>query len=175
MNPRYFIGITLPENFSRKVEQLQRDLFLPGKVMHPLKPHITLLHPDLLQALPPQHFIPKIQKTADSFLPFEIELIKTDLFDNRVLYIDVSSEDLMDFQKKLVNLLPENIKAQYLIGRPYRPHITLVQAKPKQNLSSKLIEDFRYKTKPLLPARFSASYITQFTWIRPRTYKIKKI
>lgn len=175
MNDRYFIGITLPGNLSREIEQLQRDLFQPRKVMHPLKPHITLLHPDLLQTLPPDYFVQKIKEIADHSLPFEVKLTGINMFDKRVLYIGVSFENLMDFQEKLVNLLPEDIKARYLTSRPYKPHVTIVQSKPKQNLPQKLIGNFQNKVEPMLPAKFPVTHLAQFTWIRPRTYKIKKI
>lgn len=175
MNPRYFIGITLPDGLSKKIESLQQEFLQPGKVMFPLKPHITLLHPNLLETAAPSHFIPKIKNIAKKDLPIKIDLTGTNMFDERVLYLDVSSKNLIKLQNDLASILPDRIRGQYLIGRSYKPHVTIVQAKPKQNLPPELIAGLKAKINPMLPVSFTTTQITQFTWLRPRTYKINEI
>lgn len=175
MQPRYFIAIILPDDIRHRIGKVQHELFQPGKVMQPLKPHITLLHPNMLMSLPPMHFVPKIKKVADQILPIKIKLTKTDLFDDRVLHIAVESSEIYKLYDELVNHLPEEIKARYTVGRPFVPHITLNQAKPKQSLDSALIDKFKEKIDPLLPQTFTVNNLHQFKWLRPRIYKITAI
>ena len=175
MQPRYFIGIVLPTELSTKISRLQHDLLMPGKVMPPLVPHITLLDPNSLMTLAPSYFTPKVTALAAKILPIEVNLKRVEMFDRRVLYIAAEGSDLIELQKELVGLLPDKVKAQYIIGREFSPHVTLVQAKPKQNLSEELIKSFKNKLEPLLPYRFTVNHLAQFTWQSPRNYKVEAI
>lgn len=175
MHPRYFIGITIPEDLSSKIEKVQQNL-LPGhKVMAPLLPHITLLHPNILMTVSPLYLVPKLNEITADYLPLDIELIKTALFDKRVLHIAVKSPELIKLQSALVQLLPDDIRARYQIGRAFTPHVTLAQAKPLQQLSDELIDGFEHALDPLLPKKFKAEKLSQFTWVKPREYKIETI
>lgn len=175
MQPRYFIGITLSRALSRTIAQAQDKLITRNTklVMEPLVPHITLLHPDLLMTLPPSHFIPKIKQVADTQLPLTISLEKPAMFDQRVLHISVHSPALIELQKNLVTLLPDQIRAQYEVGRQYTPHVTLLQAKPMQKLPLELIDEFKTRFEPLFPQSFTAYHLAQFHWLRPRSYMVE--
>lgn len=175
MQSRYFIGITLPEKLAKDIAHIQEQLLHGQNVMEPLVPHITLLHPNILMTLSPLYFIPLVQESANSSLPVRVELTKTALFDDRVLHIAVKSSELLRLQKKLVELLPDDIRARYQVGRTYTPHVTLAQAKPLQRLEPSLIEAFKRKVDPLLPLKFEAGNLSQFTWVRPRKYSIRTI
>lgn len=175
MNPRYFIGILLPDDLRHMIAGVQHELFQPGNVMQPLKPHITLLHPDELSTLHPLHFVPKIKEVADQLLPVKIKLDKVSMFDKRVLYLNVLAPDLTKLHQYLATLLPEDVLAQYHVSRPFHPHVTLAQAKPNQDLSPELVTEFCSRIEPLLPQTFSAQNLTEFRWLRPRVYKINDI
>jgi 2'-5' RNA ligase len=175
MQPRYFIGITLPESLSEKIAKAQTELFGGHKVMEPLAAHITLLHPNILMTLSPLYFIPKVKEIAGTELPIDVELTKTTLFDERVLHIAVKSPELSALQQKLVELLPDDIRARYEVGRSFMPHVTLAQAKPLQKLDPALIEQMKKRIDPLLPKKFEAASLSQFTWIRPRKYRIQSV
>jgi 2'-5' RNA ligase len=175
MQPRYFIGITLPDSLSEKITLAQHELFSTHKVMEPLTPHITLLHPNILMTLSPLYFLPKVKEIADAELPIAIELSKTAIFDDRVLHIAVKSPGLLALQKKLVGLLPDDIRARYEVGRDYTPHVTLAQAKPLQGLDPLLVEQLQARVDSLLPKTFETANISKFTWIRPRKYKIQHV
>jgi 2'-5' RNA ligase len=175
MQPRYFIGITLPDTIGKKISEVQ-GRFLSGQdVMEALVPHITLLHPNILMTLSPLYFIPQVKQVADDLLPIKIELAKTAMFDDRVLHIAVKSPELLKLQKSLVELLPDDIRARYEVGRMYTPHVTLAQAKPLKRLDPALTEAVKKQINPLLPEKFEAAQVSQFTWIRPRKYKIQTI
>lgn len=175
MSNRYFIGIILPEDLIKSIAHIQRDLLVPHKVMPPLVPHITLLDPNTLSTVNAVEFLPAVKEIARANLPINISLRHTSLFGQRVLHIAAESPKLLALQQQLVGLLPEAVRLKYQSGRPFRPHATLAQAKPSQNLSPRLVESFREQIDPLLPQSFTAENLTHFQWIRPRTYKLSLI
>ena len=179
MQNRYFIAITLPSRISKFISNVQDELLAEymtnHNVMQPLVPHITLLHPNVLETLPPDHFLPKVKHSTDSIFPIQINFESIDSFEQRVMHIDVNSPHLYELQTKLVGLLPARVRAQYLVGRPYKAHITLAQVKPKQNLPAELIKNLTSKIEPILPCSFEATELVCFKWIRPRTYEVRKI
>lgn len=143
--------------------------------MEPLVPHITLLHPNILQTVSPIYLIPLVKQIAETELPIHIELTGTAMFDKRVLHIAVNSPRMINLQAKLVDLLPPDIKARYEIGRKYTPHVTLLQAKPLQALDPSIIKQFENELKAQLPHAFEANKLTIFTWQGPRRYKVEDI
>lgn len=172
MQPRYFIGLTLPDGLTRQIDEIRSRLLAGHKIMEPLVPHITLLHPNVLMSVPRQHVIPRMQQLASEHLPFKVELTHTGLFDQRVLYIAVSCPELTALRKALIGLLPENVQASYEIGRQFTPHVTIAQAKPMQKLPETLIEDLAAALNPLLPVVYKAEKLYSFVWVRPRLYKV---
>ncbi len=175
MQPRYFVGVTLPAELSREIEAVQQDLFVPGNVMEPLVPHITLLSPNHLESLAPSYIIPIVEKVARARLPVVVNLGKTALFDQRVLYISASSPELVELQSELVKLLPDRVRAMYEVGRRFVPHVTLAQAKPKKKLAPELIDQYRALIDSLMPRDFTANHLTQFTRTHPRIYRLKQL
>lgn len=175
MNPRYFIGITLPDDLSRKIASIQLELLTSRFVMEPLVPHITLLDPNTLLELSPMYFVPKVRQAAKDFLPLDIELADLDSFDRRALFISVKSQKIRSLREELVSILPDHIRSKHTVSREFIPHVTLAQAKPNQKLEHTLIDVFRKQITPLLPREFAVSSLDQFQWIRPRTYKVKRI
>lgn len=165
----------MPDELSTAVSQAQKKLLVPGQVMDPLVPHVTLLDPNMLMELSPTYFLPKVRQTAAVTLPFEVTLTHLDMFDSRVLFIRAESSELIKLRKDLVKLIPEKIRAQYTVNREYIPHVTLAQAKPNQHLSDEQITNIKTKIQPLLPQIITVRSLNQFQWIRPRTYRIKKI
>jgi 2'-5' RNA ligase len=172
---RYFIGISLPDAISEQISALQSNLFDAQGMQPPLVPHITLLHPNVLMTLSPMYFLPKVKEIAASLLPIEVHLTQVDSFGKRVQYIVVESPALIKLQESLVELLPEKIRAQYYVGREFTPHVTLAQAKPRQQLQAATFQQFTDVITPLLPYKFLATELTQFTWEGPRKYKINPI
>src|SRR5690606_37134575 len=114
--------------------------------------------------LSPVYLVPKIKIITDAELPIEIELSKTGMFDDRVLHIAVHSPSLMKLRHTLVDLLPDDIRARYEIGRDFSPHVTSAQAKPRQRLDATLLEQLRQSIDSLLPIKFEVRHLQQFTW-----------
>jgi 2'-5' RNA ligase len=169
MEGRYFIAIRLPDDISSIIETAQKEL-LPGySVMQPFQPHITLLPPNVLDGLPPESITANIKASAESYFPIPIELVRTGVFEKRVLHIEILSPKMIKLQKELMDLLPTENRAKS--DRQFMPHITLAQAKPKQDLPDELIEKLKERINPYLPQRFKAVSISKFKWLRPRTYQ----
>lgn len=175
MQPRYFIAIELPEAFSQQLSERQKLLNLSSQILEPLAPHITLLHPSILETLAPSHFVPKIKHVTDQFLPFEVRLVQTAMFDHHVLHIAVDSPELLAMRERLLAVLPDKVRAEYLIGRRFTPHVTLLQAKPGQKLDEALIGRAKSVFAPMLPFSFTAAHVTKFTWERPRSYRLETV
>lgn len=143
--------------------------------MKPLVPHITLLHPNILMTVSPMYLLPLVKEAAAEFLPLSIELTGTAMFDSRVLYAAVKSPGLLKLQKRLVELLPDDVRARYMVGREFTPHVTLLQAKPLQSLDSELVAGFKTRIKTHLPASFKAQTLTSFTQQHARSYRVAAI
>lgn len=171
MNPRYFIGVSLPDDITSKIQDVQGALLGKESVMEPLIPHITLLHPNILMTLSPLYFIPKVSHATQTFLPFNVELTGIAQFDTRVLYIAVKSPRLTKLQRSLVELLPDDIQARYMAGRHYTPHVTLAQAKPLQKLDPDLVALFEKELQSLLQTKFDVKSLAQFKSHGPRRYQ----
>lgn len=175
MHPRYFVGIALPNVLSEQIQTIQTAVLKNRPVMEPLVPHITLLHPNILMTLSPLYFIPIIKEASQALLPISVELTGIDMFDERVLYIAVKCPGLITLQEKLVGMLPDDIRARYEVGREYTPHVTIAQAKPLQTLSRDVAHHLRRDLNQLLPTKFTAKALTQFTWQADRRYSILTI
>lgn len=175
VQPRNFIGITLPEDLSSNIELVQRELLIPGQVMEPLVPHITLLPPQCLETLAPAYIRSQVESVAKSHLPLAIHLGKTALFDRRIIYISVDETGLQELHGALISLLPDKTRAAYIVGREFIPHITIAQAKPKQELADDLIYTYRERIDSLLPQDFTVRHLTHFTRVAPRRYKLEQI
>lgn len=170
MEQRYFVGITLPKDLSQIISDIQKELLVPHKILTPLVPHITLLEPNLLETMPPDALMPQIKRVAEGVLPIQITLTRTACFDKRVLYIEAQNGELSELRNQLIGLLPEPPAR-----RQFQPHVTVAQAKHNQTLTEASIESYRERIEPLLPASFTASQLSYFEWIHPRTYALYDI
>ncbi|HEX5456059.1 MAG TPA: 2'-5' RNA ligase family protein [Candidatus Saccharimonadales bacterium] len=173
MENRYFIAFSLPDDVGRIITDAQNELLDGYLVMQPFQPHITLVPPNVLDKIPPESILPDLKSVAGKFLPLRIKLSGFGMFENRVLYITATGPKLADLQNSLIQTLP--YEAQSKSNRGFIPHITLAQAKPKQELSGELIHKLKDIIGPSLPLVFETKNISKFKWLRPRTYEDKVI
>lgn len=166
---RYFIAVSLPEDIGRIITDAQKELLGGYMVMQPFQPHITLVPPNVLDKIPPESVMPSLKTAADKFLPMRIELSGFGMFEKRVLYIHATGTKLAALQIALLQVLPYEALARS--NRDFKPHITLAQAKPNQELSDKLIESLEARIAPALPLNFETKNISKFKWLKPRTYE----
>jgi 2'-5' RNA ligase len=117
MNGYYFLGIPLPKGLQESVEDFRSKFPRLGNLK--TKPHITLTAPLKLTSdrdLP----LVEIEKVFKEHAPLNIHYGPVANFGNRILYLAVISNDLIQLQLRLAELwsLKEN--------RPYHPHITIL-------------------------------------------------
>lgn len=167
---RWFIGVLLPAELSATITELQRNLVDEQTMLKPLIPHITLIHPNPLIELSPLYFAPIAKLAAQHLLPCKVNLQRVSIFNKNVLHIAVESPELEKIHNKIVSVLPHHIKAQYFVGREFKPHVTLAQARGRNELTKEFVKDFTEKINPILPARFMAEKLTRYEWQGTRTY-----
>lgn len=173
MQERYFIAISLPDDVAKIITDAQKELLDGYLVMQPFQPHITLVPPNVLDKIPPDLIVPQIKTAAEPYLPIQITLDNFGIFEKRVLYINAISPVLAALQSKLMHVLPYEALARS--DRKFVPHLTLAQAKPKQDLPDELIDNLKQRIEPHLPLNFEAKNISKFKWLKPRTYQDTEI
>lgn len=173
-HPTYFIGLSLPPEFSESIFSYKWRLFdETDHALKPLVPHITLLHPPSLSDTPPENILPQVRKLSAPLLPLTVSLGSIEAFDSTVLYIRARSTELETLQSQLVKLLPQESQAVYH-QRGFTPHITLVQVRRPHTLD---IEALRLRTnlELTLPSQFTAENISYFVRTQPREYRAEPI
>lgn len=173
--PIYFIGVALPEPLNAQVSKLMWELYDKDnpRMLKPLLPHVTLLHPPALRGTMPEDLIPEVQKAAAPYLPLNIELAGINFYGDQVCALQAESLSLHSLYQKLIPTLPFEVQAAQL-KRGFSPHVTLTQIKHPQTLD-------RGKTAGTteqaisLPIRFEVTSLTCFKRILPRTYRPETI
>lgn len=117
---KYFIGASIPENYKNKIEMVRTKFrFLTTE------PHITIVPPP---ALPDEDtFIRDVIEICKKTRSFEIKLDGLGQFGNRVLYVGVKSQGLVDLYENIYSEL--NLEKE---KRGYAPHLTIVKQRPKR-------------------------------------------
>lgn len=112
---KYFIGIQLPESYRKRIENV-RDKFNFNSTI----PHITIIAPPLLPE--DDIFIKDLIDVCSHIEPFEVNLTGLNNFSDRVLYIDMNSDEIINLNKAIregLNLEEPNKK--------FIPHLTIVK------------------------------------------------
>lgn len=172
MEYRYFIGIHPPAAFAQALADMQRQYFNPTHIMSPLQPHITLLPPPAVGAVQPDVLSQQAANIAGAHLPCPIALFKPLLFGKHTLAIEVVSPELQRLYRELLVILPANRLAHTFRDRPFRPHITICQARRGSRLPPNLLQQYQQAVFPLLPYTFMATRLARYDWTAPRTYTI---
>jgi 2'-5' RNA ligase len=154
---KYFIAIVPPEPLQNNLMELKRELSVryatKGALRSPA--HITLHMPFELEGQKELRFLNAIQQLSFSLRPFEISLSGFDVFEPRVLFVDVlTSEQLLLLREMLV----EWVKTQFSIfnqsddKRGFHPHITIAFRDFKKPMFYQAWNEFRER-------KFSASFL----------------
>ncbi len=117
---KYFIGASIPNSYKNKIEMLRAQFkFLTTE------PHITIVPPP---ALPDEdYFIKDLIEVCKNTKPFKIKLNRLGQFGNRVLYVNVISNELIDLYENIYDKLSLEKEK-----RGYTPHLTIVKQRPKR-------------------------------------------
>jgi 2'-5' RNA ligase len=163
----YFIGLKLPNELEAVVNNIQDEL-QNSRLLTPLVPHITLLHPALLEEVDESDLLPRMYAIAQKSMPLRVELGEVATYDNRSVHISVRSPQLFELQQALVQLLPHDIIARHRYA--FTPHVTLAQSVHGKSVPDMLEAAYREKLEPFIPCYFQADEITYFDWQKPRHY-----
>ncbi len=143
---KYFIGASIPENYKNNIEMLRaRFRFLTTE------PHITIVPPP---ALPDEDsFIKDVIEICKKTKSFNVNLNGLGQFGNRVLYVGVESQGLIDLYNNIYRKL--NLEKE---ERGYTPHLTIVKQRPKRPIDIEKIKS-----------------IAEINLINPPTYLLNSI
>lgn len=170
----YFIGIALPPSLDTRLADLKWRLYdKKGRMLKPVLPHVTLLHPPSLQGIMPDELIPRVREAAERYLPLTLELSGVAFFGKQVCYLNVESLPLHSLQAQLVNLLPPEARSLHY-ARPYLPHITVAQKYEPNYLDTTDVQK-EVEAAITLPLRVTVRSVACFTRILPRVYKPETI
>lgn len=125
---KYFIGAPIPNSYKNKIEMLRAEFkFLTTE------PHITIVPPP---SLPDEDsFIGDLVEVCKKIKPFKVKLKSIGQFGNRVLYVNVHSEELMNLYENIFMTL--NIEKE---KRDYTPHLTIVKQRPKRPVDIEIVK-----------------------------------
>lgn len=166
----YFVGIALPPELDDPIRRFQVSHYDPEIMKPPLTPHITLLHPNALSEIHSTYILPKIKQAAGRFLPLSIRLHTPELLGDSLLYCPVESSVIESLQQTLVSLLPSKIQAAHYVGKDFMPHVTLLQAAPRQKLPAEISQAAVRQLGGHIPTDFTAIQLSVFSWQGPRRY-----
>jgi 2'-5' RNA ligase len=115
---KYFVGIVPSKNIYDTILNIQTQ-FGDNRV----EPHITLCPP--ATPLNEPAWLEAIKSVTTQFEPFTIELPATGFFGNRVLFIDVKSEEVYALQTQLASSIKSFEPPSPKSNNKYHPHLTL--------------------------------------------------
>lgn len=170
----YFIGIALPVELARRVSHLQWQLHEQDeRLLAPILPHVTLLHPPSLQGIMPAELLPRVHEAAARYLPMTLTITDVGFFGKRICYLKVESFSLESLQSHLVRLLPPEAQRLHY-KRPYVPHITMAQLYDPDVLDRAALTAAIHASLPP-PITFTVDSVSRFRRILPRQYRPEEI
>ncbi|WP_273834049.1 2'-5' RNA ligase family protein [Guptibacillus sedimenti] len=126
MPSQYFIGITPPPDYLKKVEHFQHK-WLDSPIV---EPHITLKAQGGLT--PDKEWIEKVRAVCKSLHPFTITLAKPNYFGDNILYLSILSDELYPLHEAIVRAISPSQKLinqyQYFELDDFVAHLTLGKA-----------------------------------------------
>jgi 2'-5' RNA ligase len=135
MTTQYFIGITPPSDYQKKVEHFQHE-WLGSPIV---EPHITLKAQGGLTS--DKEWIKKVKTVCKSIHPFTITLAKPNYFGDNILYLSVLSEKLYPVHEAIVKAISpsEDLIQQYFELENFVAHLTL--GKEQYGLTKEALND----------------------------------
>jgi 2'-5' RNA ligase len=146
MPSQYFIGITPPPDYLKKVEHFQHK-WLDFLIV---EPHITLKAQGGLTS--DKEWIKKVKTVCKSTHPFTITLAKPNYFGDNILYLSVLSDELHPFHEAIVKAISpsEDLIQQYFELENFVAHLTL--GKEQHGLTKKALKEMAHTAeKELTP------------------------
>lgn len=114
---QYFIGIKVPNNYSKTIQNIRESLNLKTT-----EPHITIIPPNILPN--DDIFIKDLILCCSNISQFDIEIADIGKFDDRVIFLKINSSKISNVKNKIVNAL--NLTEE---KRRFVPHLTILKRK----------------------------------------------
>ncbi len=137
---QYFIGIKVPNNYSFTIQAIREILNL-----NTTEPHITVIPPNILPN--DDIFIKDLIFICSNISKFDIEINDIGQFDDRVIYLKTSSNELKNVKDKIVKGLDLTESK-----RAFVPHLTIYKRK---FINKANIEKIQQIVKSKLPKKQS--------------------
>ena len=121
MTPQYFIGISPPYDYLKRVEHFQHQ-WLHSLIV---EPHITLKAQGGLT--PDKKWIEKVKTVCKRTQPFTITLGKPNYFGDNILYLSILSDELYPLHEAIVRAISpsKEVIKQYFELDDFVAHLTL--------------------------------------------------
>ncbi|WP_273851894.1 2'-5' RNA ligase family protein [Guptibacillus spartinae] len=135
MPSQYFIGITPPLDYVKKVENFQHQ-WLDSLIV---EPHITLKAQGGLTH--DREWVEKVKWVCKSTQPFTISLAKPNYFGDNILYLSVRSNELYPLHEAIVKAISpsEQLINHYFELEDFVAHLTL--GKEQHGLTKEELRD----------------------------------
>jgi 2'-5' RNA ligase len=122
---RYFIGIVPPKDIQKKIVNFQKHFFSKEVI----EPHITIKAQGGL--IEDMFWLDKVKSYLKEQSSFYVELKDFGKFDGHVLYIHVSSNDIVRIHNDLIKIInpSRELLEKYFEEKNYIPHLTLAETR----------------------------------------------
>jgi len=114
---QYFIGIKIPNNYSKTIQIIRESLNLKTT-----EPHITIIPPNILPN--DDIFIKDLILCCSNVSQFDVEIADIGKFDDRVIFLKINSDEISNVKNKIVNALKLTEEK-----RRFVPHLTILKRK----------------------------------------------
>lgn len=123
---------------ARKIREFQKEI-ADETTKNTIIPHITIIPPGALTSLTDERIDNALIAAALKTKPFKLRFAGFGTFNDRVAFLRVASNGLLNFQQKLIKELMIPVEAT-----EYRPHITIVQSTNNEPLSFEKLQKARH-------------------------------
>jgi 2'-5' RNA ligase len=119
---RYYVALQPPADRRNRLSDAMRAMGDPWPI-----PHVTVVAPPgLSQDLA---WLPVVRDAARQCAPFDVTIGRSGTFANRVLYLAVTSPELLRLERVVRGDLLHLDPRRYAEDRPYEPHLTLARGR----------------------------------------------
>ena len=135
---KYFIGIPIPQNYNSYIISIRELLKFKTS-----EPHITIIPSNILPK--DDIFINDLISICSNIPNFNVELNNVDAFDNKIIYIKATSNELSIVHQKLI----DGLKLCY-VSNTFAPHLAIYTKKYINKIN---IEKIKKISRSILPEK----------------------
>jgi len=172
---RYYLGLRAPSPLNEHIRAMQQELFDSATTVEPLDPHLTLVPPPRLARLPSAEIAPHARAAAAQFLPLELRIEGTKVFQEHVFVLSISGKGLQPLRDNLETFIPAEASSPRWQPHPFSPHITISETIGGAPLQADRLAAYERAFQPLIGWRFIVDNLTLYRWLGPRRYQLEDL